>query len=632
MPQGTGPMLINSPIRTEIKESIILLVFSGLLANFLTIPTVIFVFLGAFFVWIKKNPGKWVRNIFALGLFSAYWITYGKIIDPEVGLNFLTSIIVMKLLEKESDRDRYMIFFGLILLISAGALFQKSLSYVFFFALSFFILIQDFYHYLKLPSKVGQIFKSVIWVMPFTVLIFFFAPRAMSPLNINKGAPNEGEVGYTPDVNISSIEALAGNDEVVFQAQMANKIKNLDLYWRGNTLSFSDGWNWPLMPQDTPQSNPIIEKVVNKSKDRYIKQTIRMHSRQDFFFGLDHPVIISTPDGEVDLGGMNSLSQNRWQHHFRYNVFSEPSSIIDLHEDGKGFLRSGLKNNEENWVHQHFKSYQLPDLEIEIRNYFKSEGFTYSLSPGRVSDFLTFMESKKIGFCSHFSSAVALILRTKKIKTRLVSGFQGGAYNEFAGLYQVTQNDAHVWLEAYHNGKWKRLDPTEWIAPDRVILGGDAFIQQTSPQKFSPIKFLSSNLKWLYHLQQRYVYWEFQFYQFLDQMDFYGQTAFLEKLKIRREWLFTILPMLIALFMGAYMWQLSRSKNKSSDIEKLWVLFKKKMSERGMTMTFFSIEELHECLKQQDELTKEAFNDLVQASFSPEGINLKILKKKITSL
>lgn len=626
-------MLIKSPIRTEIKESIILLVFSGLLVNFLTIPTVIFVFLGAFFVWMKKIPGKWVRNIFALGLFIAYWITYGKIIDPEVGLNFLTSIIVMKLLEKESDRDRYMIFFGLILLISAGALFQKSLSYVFFFALSFFILIQDFYHYLQLPSKVRHIFKSIIWVMPFTVLIFFFAPRAMSPLNINKSAPNEGEVGYTPDVNISSIETLAANDEVVFQAQIKKKIQNQDLYWRGNTLSFSDGWNWPLMPQDSPQDNPMMaKKMVNETKDRYTKQTLRMHSRQDFFFGLDHPVIISTPHGEVDLGGLSSLSQNRWQHHLRYDVYSDPSSIIDLQEEGKGFLRSGLKNNEENWVHEHFQSGQLPDLEVEIRNYFKREGFTYSLSPGRVSDFLTFMEEKKIGFCSHYSSAVALILRAKKIKTRLVSGFQGGGYNELAGLYRVTQNDAHVWLEAYHNGKWQRLDPTEWIAPDRVMLGGDAFIQQTSSQKFSPIKFLSSQFKWFYHLQQRYVYWEFQFYQFLDEMDFYGQTAFLEKLKIKREWLFSILPIVIALFMGAYTWQLSRSKNKATDIENLWNLFKKKMSKRGTNLAFSSIEELQENLKQQDDLAKDAFNDLVKASFSTREINLKILKKKISRL
>jgi hypothetical protein len=214
----------------------------------------------------------------------------------------------------------------------------------------------------------------------------------------------------------------------------------------------------------------------------------------------------------------------------------------------------------------------------------------------------------------------------------LVSGFQGGGYNELAGLYRVTQNDAHVWLEAYHNGKWQRLDPTEWIAPDRVMLGGDAFIQQTSSKKFSPIKFLSSQFKWFYHLQQRYVYWEFQFYQFLDEMDFYGQTAFLEKLKIKREWLFSILPIVIALFMGAYTWQLSRSKNKATDIENLWNLFKKKMSKRGTNLAFSSIEELQENLKQQDELAKDAFNDLVKASFSTREINLKILKKKISRL
>ncbi len=63
-----------------------------------------------------------------LGIFASYWLIYGKVIDPEVGLNFLTSVIVLKMLEKESRRDQYMIFFGLILLLSTGALFEKNLT------------------------------------------------------------------------------------------------------------------------------------------------------------------------------------------------------------------------------------------------------------------------------------------------------------------------------------------------------------------------------------------------------------------------------------------------------------------------------------------------------------------------
>jgi hypothetical protein len=84
--------------------------------------------------------------------------------------------------------------------------------------------------------------------------------------------------------------------------------------------------------------------------------------------------------------------------------------------------------------------------------------------------------------------------------------------------------------------------------------------------------------------------------------------------------------------MGAYTWQLSRSKNKATDIENLWNLFKKKMSKRGTNLAFSSIEELQENLKQQDDLAKDAFNDLVKASFSTREINLKILKKKISRL
>ena len=167
--------MLKAFIRSEVKEAVILLVFASLMIETLTPVTMGLVIIGAVMTWFRKRPKALMRNILTLGIFASYWITYGKVIDPEVGLNFLTTIIVLKLLEKESDRDRYMIFFGLILVISAGSLFQKSLSYVIFFALSFFILIQDFYKTLKLPTRLLDLVQSLVWVLPFTAFLFLAA-------------------------------------------------------------------------------------------------------------------------------------------------------------------------------------------------------------------------------------------------------------------------------------------------------------------------------------------------------------------------------------------------------------------------------------------------------------------------
>lgn len=620
--------MLTTNIRSEIKEAIILLVFSGLMLETLTKTTVVLVFIGAALLWLKIRPGAVFRNILTLGLFVSYWFTYGKVIDPEVGLNFLTSIIVLKLLEKETDRDRYMIFFGLILLISAGTLFQKSITYVVFFALSFFLLIQDFYKGLKLSTKIADLAQSLIWVLPFTILLFFFAPRMMNPFQIERGTPREGELGYTPEVNISQIESLAGNDSVVFQARVDRQIFNESLYWRGNILTFSDGWNWPVMPQDR---SPVRFVPGLKYNDRGYRQTIRVFSQQDFFFALDHPTVFITPRGVAELGSTRTMSQTRWQPYLRYDVMSFSGGIKQEQMTEKHF--SGLKNSEKNWINENFKSHDLSGLQNEIQSYFQKNGFSYSLSPGRVENFLSFMQDKKIGFCSHYASAVAQIFRAKMIPTRLVSGFLGGSYNKFAGFYQVTQNDAHVWVEAFFEGKWIRLDPTEWIAPDRVRLGGEAFMQQTSTAGFNGLKYLGNRFGWINEFQQWFVQWDFKFNQWLEEMDYYGQEAFLEKLNFPREWIFSIIPVMLALFMGLYAWHLSRKKVQLPEVDQLWKSFQAKLSKRNVHLPLYSLSEGAEILKVHEQEIKDIWQELIQVSFDPQSTqDIKTLKKRIKNL
>jgi hypothetical protein len=597
----------------------------------LSFPTIAVVVAGVIMVWFRKKPNKVIRNILTLGLFGAYWVTYGKVIDPEVGINFLTSIVVIKLLEKEYDRDRYMIFFGIILLVSAGSLFQRSLSYVCFFGLSFFILIQDFYKNLKLNAKIADLFKSLVWVLPFTAFLFFFVPRMINPFQLEKGSPKEGEIGYTPDVNISEIESLSSNDNPVFQVVLEGEIDNQKLYWRGNTLNFTDGWNWPLMPQDRPQK-PFLP-AESGFKESGIKQKIRVFSQQEFYFGLDHPTLFVSPKGIAELSSSRTLAQSRWQPLLKYQAFSDLGGIPPLDEVRPSSSRSGLKAEEKAWIHKNFKATDLLELQTEIQTYFRREGFSYSLSPGRIKNMLEFMQNKKIGFCSHYASAVAQILRAKNIPVRLVSGFQGGSYNKFANFYLITQNDAHVWVEAIHNGEWLRLDPTEWIAPDRILLGGEAFMIQVAPQGFLNGRIFSKNFAFILDWQKWLAQWNFKFYQWLEEMDYYGQSALLDRLNLKREWIFSFIPMMIVLFMGLYVWHLSLKKLKVSELEMIWKKFQYKMRKRGIQLNFVSVAEDDKLLKLQNSDTRKAWEELVEASFKDHNeVTLKVLKKKIQEL
>lgn len=102
-----------------------------------------------------------------------------------------------------------------------------------------------------------------------------------------------------------------------------------------------------------------------------------------------------------------------------------------------------------------------------IFNYF-SNNFSYTLNPGffgsNAVDELLF--STKKGFCAHYASAMAIMLRMAKIPSRVVAGYLGGTNN---GDYIILHEyDAHAWVEAYVDNRWQRFDPTSLVAPERI--------------------------------------------------------------------------------------------------------------------------------------------------------------------
>ncbi len=108
--------------------------------------------------------------------------------------------------------------------------------------------------------------------------------------------------------------------------------------------------------------------------------------------------------------------------------------------------------------------------------------FQYTLSLTGPTDrsldpIVDFMMNKRKGHCQFFASALAMLLRSLGIPTRVVVGFRPSEYNELGDYFLVQQGHAHVWIEAYftvgelrahgidipsyiESGAWMRLDPT----------------------------------------------------------------------------------------------------------------------------------------------------------------------------
>jgi hypothetical protein len=93
-----------------------------------------------------------------------------------------------------------------------------------------------------------------------------------------------------------------------------------------------------------------------------------------------------------------------------------------------------------------------------------------------------FLFDSKRGFCGHYASAFAALMRAVGIPARVVTGYQGGTFNRFAGYWILRQSDAHAWNEVWIDGRgWLRVDPTSAIAPERVERGLNDIVAAGEP-------------------------------------------------------------------------------------------------------------------------------------------------------
>lgn len=356
-----------------------------------------------------------------------------------------------------------------------------------------------------------------------------------------------------------------------------------------------------------------------------VKQLIRLHSYQESFFGLDYPRAVSYGGQSIILGGKKSLQQPRTSWRNSYSVISDPRLFISSKEDaGREYLQTSLSKKSKETIGNLFKGSTFSEITKEVQNYFLTEKFQYSLSPGRIQNFEEFILDKKIGLCSHYSSALALILRTKGIPARLVSGFLGGEFNEFGDYYLITQNDAHVWVEALHEGRWLRIDPTEWIAPERVSLTGSDFVSEQMGEGTFQRFFPRGN--GLRRLTQWFEQWNFAFYQWLDEVDYFSQIAFLEKFNLKRSALFIISAVLILFFTFVSIKFFGRTQKKKKEvIPALWDMFFMKLSERGIPVKKTSLNELEHLLSGSS--LEIIFQELVDVTFKEKNLDKKLIKK-----
>jgi hypothetical protein len=103
-----------------------------------------------------------------------------------------------------------------------------------------------------------------------------------------------------------------------------------------------------------------------------------------------------------------------------------------------------------------------------VLHFFRHGGFVYSEDPGPSGPhaLYNFLFKRKVGFCEHYASAFAILMRLENVPARIVAGYQGAQYNPYKNIYIVKQSNAHAWDEVWIEAdkRWRRIDPTAIIS------------------------------------------------------------------------------------------------------------------------------------------------------------------------
>jgi transglutaminase-like putative cysteine protease len=335
----------------------------------------------------------------------------------------------------------------------------------------------------RLPLvSLGLLFLIVVLALPF----FLIAPRTASSALKRGGGSISPLIGFSDNVTLGDIGQLKRNDEIVMHVRVegANGASIAGLRWRGVALDQFTGRGWTKsidamrFEEETGESG-LFKLGTTTDVARLTTQTV-------FLEPIDTPVLFGAPrivavQGSLPFVRIDSEGSIQTRPHedekVVYKVYSDiaaPGATV-LRSDPLDYLVPAVRylqvpGNLDPRIAALAKTVTSLsgsrtgyDDARAIESYLR-DNYEYSLDlkaggPDPLSDFLFHVRS---GHCEYFSTAMAVMLRSQGIASRVVNGFLPGEYNEAAGAYTVRQSDAHSWVEVYfpQTNSWVTFDPT----------------------------------------------------------------------------------------------------------------------------------------------------------------------------
>lgn len=433
----------------------------------------------------RALPRPWLRIVLALACFLGVMVSYGSVQGVGPGSALLAIMAALKLLETRQRRDQFVLLFISILMVMASLLREQyvwSLPYL----LVAVMLTMTAWLRMSVANDSGetsirQSFRTgcrlMLYASPLMLAMWILFPRIATPFWAIPVDTSSAASGLSDRMSPGDISSLSLSNAVAFRVRFSDRVpKPSEQYWRGLVLYVFDGRNWS---GSEPKMDPGARQQLLVAGDPVSYQVTMEPTRQQWVFALDIPFDWSARD--VFMGPQQQLAKEQpIDQRLAYEAVSYPRHRIDPQwtpyflarytglPDGRNprtvALAQGMRRlaaNDESFIDA-------------VLAKFHDEEYFYTLEPPALGSNPVdrFLFDTRSGFCEHYASAFAVMMRAAGIPSRVVLGYQGGEMNPLGDYLIVRQADAHAWTEIWLRDRgWYRIDPTAAVAPERIEFG-----------------------------------------------------------------------------------------------------------------------------------------------------------------
>ena len=430
----------------------------------------------------RMLPSRIVRGGLALACLIGVFGTYSSISGVGPGSALLAIMAALKLLETRKRRDQFVLLFISVFLVMSSLLREQYLWSLPYLICSTLVILTA---WLRVSARTSETPRQsfatggrlLMYAAPLAIAMWVFFPRLASPFWAVPVDTSRAMSGLSDTMSPGDISSLSMSDAVAFRVQFDDQIPEArDRYWRGLVLTRFNGRTWtgsePAMDRDA------VSEIIESGRPISYEITLEP-TQQQWVFAMDLPKNWSLE--RTFMGPQQQLSRvTPIEQRVSYKVLSYSEYVLqaDMSELSRNWYTSvpdnGNSRSKELANEMHAAAGSDVDYIDSVLAKFHNEEYFYTLQPPALGSNSVdrFLFDTRQGFCEHYASAFAFLMRSAGIPTRIILGYQGGEINPIGGHLIVRQSDAHAWTEVWLEGDgWVRVDPTAAVAPERIEYG-----------------------------------------------------------------------------------------------------------------------------------------------------------------